>query len=1017
MEPAQASVEPVDAEAEEAAETGHIPIDLGDVIPAEHKYERISVSAEGMPRGSLLSGGKDNGDETWTLAPEDLPGLAYIPSKKGLAPHLICFRIVGIMGGFGEAIGSVDIKIEPDAVVRGPHMALSTGNAASGFAEMGERFQIAVDTEVAHQLESAKAGWEQDTQRRLAELAEAANDGLDSAQAAELEALVAAAETRVQAAEEAARNATETLGQAIARAESAEAEAASHGMNEEAETLRAQLMAVRRELSGVKASMRVRSGNQEEVQKAVREALDDEVAHQMEELHERYGQELERLTKLAAAGGGAASAIVAAAAAAGDTGDSGDFEARLAQARGEWEREIGAKLASVEAATKKAIIQGREAAVAEARQQWEQELREKLAAAQADWQTSQLGAGPDPQQQQAESEAALQQAIAARDEAWQAELDRHVAEERTAWQAAEQGRLAAAQSEWQSAQPAPGVDEDEIARRIAAAQQEWQEAQNRFIEARDQEWQAELDRRSAEAQAAEHERLAAAAAVPPVSAVAGGNPEDEQNMAAAREEWAQAQTLEIEGRLLEAEKAWQAKDEERLQAAKVGWEAEQQVLIAERDEQWQAELVRQLDEAKEAWRMGVENHTPALEMPAVVAAEDAPVGVTTEGAPAGVAVEEDPALFGEGLGQEVVLAEELPSFFEEHGAETAPDREWANEPDLQGNGAAALQAESDESRDSVPEWVEIWGDRLRIPPHWLPIICRFGRGVSRFSRFVLSKLWQSIYAKKPAAPQAAPAQPGAAQSTVVKAGFNLTGMRIANFRDSKLGRTVSALLRALSKLIRVLLRFVWAVFAKLFRMAVTVGIIVGLYHGYNFAKPYVYPHVKPHITAYWDPYAAPYVTTYWDPYVQSHIDRYWGSYAKPYIVNSWDTYAEPKIEEYWGLTKSVANDGWEGVKALLPDGPPSARVGASVSKGASKAKGSAGKPKLSAVAPRVYLQPPVANLRSGPSKYAALAGTARQGDHIQRLEENGGWVRIRVVAEKIVVGWVHGALLSDKPAR
>jgi hypothetical protein len=224
--------------------------------------------------------------------------------------------------------------------------------------------------------------------------------------------------------------------------------------------------------------------------------------------------------------------------------------------------------------------------------------------------------------------------------------------------------------------------------------------------------------------------------------------------------------------------------------------------------------------------------------------------------------------------------------------------------------------------------------------------------------------------------------------------------------------------RALLGFVRAILEFVWSIFALLLRFAVTAGVFVGLYHGYQYAKPYAEPYVKPYVATYWDPYVGPYVTTYWDPYVQTHIDKYWGSYAKPYIVRSWDNNVQPTIDASWAAAKSFVGESWEDSKEFAADSAQPPRVGASVSKGAAKAKATASsKPKPSPVAPRVYLRPVAANIRVGPSKYAALVGTARQEEHIQRLEQNGGWTKIRVVAEKMKVGWIHDSLLSDQPTR
>jgi len=1069
VDPAQASVEPDEQGGEAPAAVGYVPIEVGDILPTEHKYEYLSIRVEGVPLGAKLSAGQDNGDESWSLAVADLKNLVYIPSRKGVDERNLVIRIVGVRGGFGEGVASFDVPIRPEDLVEGTYEAPAAGSSMFGAGGgMAVAFQAEIDAEVARQLATQKGAWQKELQRRLAEQAEAHQEalgaGANTERTPEAESLIAEAEARVQAAEQAALEAHEAMAQALARAEAAEAEAASLGMNQEAETLREQLMAVRRELSGVRASMRVRSGSVEEIQKEVHDSLQDEFANQLEELHERYGRELERLTKLATSAAANVPPPLAA--------DDGEIQARLAEARRQWEQEIASKLASVESATKKAVLEGREAAVAQARQQWEQEFQGRLAEAQAEWQGSQPGNVADPAPQ-VDTDALVKQAIAARDKQWQAEFDRRISKEREAWQAAQPGpaagidedevarRIEAARQEWEALQSAPmagidedevarrieiarqaweasrpepvaGVDEEEMARRLEAARHEWLEAQNSLIEMRDREWQAELDRRVGE----EHEHLVAAQAA---IATAGAGDGDPEALAALQQEWAQAQTLEIERRLLEAEEAWAAKDEERLEAARQSWEAEQQQMLAERDEKWKLEIVRQLDEARHAWKQGDEEHTPELAIPVVTAGE-APVGVSTE-------TVEDPTVSHVSetvvpevvadrssmpIGEEEVVREgEFPSFFEEHREETFADRELG----LQGRRDLPDEEDEDDgSDDIVPEWMEVWADKLRIPPHWVPPAHRFGRRVKRFSRWAWRKLRALVArqiaarraaaeAKKANAAQTAPqsgGQPADAAAAMAAAGLAVAPAARRSFRQTKLYRLLRKGGQLASRLARALLRLFGAVLSRAFRLAFIAGVIALLYHGYYWVKPKVYPHVEPYIASYWDPYVGPYVRVYWNPYVQPYIDTYWSGYAKPQIVKTWNTYVEPYADSAWTTTKSLANDALDGIMGLLPDAPPPPKVGGAVSKGKSAAASApkpapGSPPKLTGVAQRLFLTQPVVTLRADANKYSAAVGTVRQSDHLQRLGMNGGWVKIRLVAKKMKVGWVPGGLLSETP--
>ncbi|MEQ9556994.1 MAG: calcium-binding protein, partial [Rhodospirillales bacterium] len=59
-----------------------ISLDLGVALTDTDGNETLSITISGVPEGAQLSGGTDNGDGTWTLAPADLPGLTLTPPEN-----------------------------------------------------------------------------------------------------------------------------------------------------------------------------------------------------------------------------------------------------------------------------------------------------------------------------------------------------------------------------------------------------------------------------------------------------------------------------------------------------------------------------------------------------------------------------------------------------------------------------------------------------------------------------------------------------------------------------------------------------------------------------------------------------------------------------------------------------------------------------------------------------------------------------------------------------------------------
>ena len=65
-------------EASEPVDQG-IPLDLGPLLSPYRRHKNLSIRVEKLPQLSRLSQGRNNGDCTFSLKPDDLQGLLYLP--------------------------------------------------------------------------------------------------------------------------------------------------------------------------------------------------------------------------------------------------------------------------------------------------------------------------------------------------------------------------------------------------------------------------------------------------------------------------------------------------------------------------------------------------------------------------------------------------------------------------------------------------------------------------------------------------------------------------------------------------------------------------------------------------------------------------------------------------------------------------------------------------------------------------------------------------------------------------
>ena len=96
----------------EAAEP--IPIDLAPLIAPYRRHGRLALRVERMPHRARLSRGQINGDRSFSLAPDELEGLLYLPPPGGSDTPTLGIRIIRVDGGDATTLAMLDYPVSSD---------------------------------------------------------------------------------------------------------------------------------------------------------------------------------------------------------------------------------------------------------------------------------------------------------------------------------------------------------------------------------------------------------------------------------------------------------------------------------------------------------------------------------------------------------------------------------------------------------------------------------------------------------------------------------------------------------------------------------------------------------------------------------------------------------------------------------------------------------------------------------------------------------------------------------------
>ena len=98
-------------EASDSVDQG-IPLDLGPLLSPHRRHKNLSIRVEKLPQLSRLSQGRNNGDCTFSLKPDELQGLLYLPpSGSDGSPATLAIRIINLDDDYATTLALIDLPV------------------------------------------------------------------------------------------------------------------------------------------------------------------------------------------------------------------------------------------------------------------------------------------------------------------------------------------------------------------------------------------------------------------------------------------------------------------------------------------------------------------------------------------------------------------------------------------------------------------------------------------------------------------------------------------------------------------------------------------------------------------------------------------------------------------------------------------------------------------------------------------------------------------------------------------
>lgn len=243
-----------------------VPLELSALLAPYRRHGRLGVRVERLPRRARLTAGHNNGDRSWSLAPDELDGLAYMPPADMREPHALAIRIIRLDGGDAATLAVLDYPVlQADASAR-PAPGEAPGSDGAELLRLREDLAEAKAVVLVREAELAATRAARDAERDEKAASEAYLERSRAARQAEQEVRIAAAEARAQErVDQARQDATAELAKAEKSWKAAEAarlaaaEAQWQQKSAPARSDDAELRRLRDDLADAKASADLRA--------------------------------------------------------------------------------------------------------------------------------------------------------------------------------------------------------------------------------------------------------------------------------------------------------------------------------------------------------------------------------------------------------------------------------------------------------------------------------------------------------------------------------------------------------------------------------------------------------------------------------------------------------------------------------------------------------------------------------------------------------------------------------------
>jgi hypothetical protein len=572
-----------------------IALNLAPFLAPYRRNTRLTIRVERLPHRGRLTRGRNNGDRSYSLMPDELDGLSYLPPEGMNEPHTLTVRLINLEGGEGATLAVHDYPIEGKAAegsaVEKPDAAAKPVSDARNSAELrrlrdelgrlqtelGAReeelevtraeFELAEQSRqrVEAELSAARAGREKELRDRLAAVqadaarrlddahraweAEHAGDSASSTQAVqtaldhartewrrETDATIAKAQSTWKAEEAARASAADARFQQQLAAASAEAK--TRAERAEADLAKARMA----------AGSAARGAVEAEVAKA-QTAWRAEEAARFTAAESRWRQQFAAVAEEAKARAERAEAELAKTRMAAGTAARSAIETEVAKAQSAWKADEAARFAAAES-------------------QWREQSGRALAEA------ARRGEDADKEAGRLRNELNAARASVTASEA-------KLARAEVAWKAEEAGRLFTAEARWQQQSAKPLA---EMKARAELAETELDKLRSEADTLRNQSSDME-SRRLTEGVELTSLRVELATAQ---AALSKRETELQDARGAADRAWSAME---------DSRDIWKREADANLANAEASWKSAEAARIAAAEAQWRDQVAKELSEA------------------------------------------------------------------------------------------------------------------------------------------------------------------------------------------------------------------------------------------------------------------------------------------------------------------------------------------------------------------------------------------------------------------------------------